>query len=450
MNNYKMPAIKDTTFWLVGGSVRDMFIDVESTDEDYVYETTLSYSELAEELANYGKVNTVGKSFMVIKFKPTDSDKVIDIALPRSEKSTGNGHRDFEIKQCSVIEDLKRRDFTMNAIAYNPITGVFLDPCDGVKDMLNQTIRECHRNSISEDYLRALRAIRFAYKYDFRIHSKLMDNILDNKILIKDISMDRVKEELMKTLSIIKSTTTSNNFSISSYFISIMNIFMNRLPYISLLREIYHANDNYHYGENIYTHTLSCIEHSDNIINQASNPIAFRLAVWLHDIGKVFTNCKDAHFYGHADISSNKAREILTIMRFDNHTIDYVCKLVKLHMIRPTNSKEIKRLIVRNNLSQDMINDLLLLQNVDLRAIKWQNIISTTPDEYLKQLQSIVTEYYIENNKEKFRLDIDGNDIISLGYPQGPIIGKILSILTNKVLDNELPNDYDELVKYIR
>jgi tRNA nucleotidyltransferase (CCA-adding enzyme) len=185
--------------YAVGGAVRDEFLGKESKDLDIIIRN-IPEEQLVKILAKYGTVNPVGKSFAVMKFRPKNSDEIIDIALPRTEVSTGEGHKDFEITadyRLPIEKDLERRDFTINAIAKD-MQGNIIDPFDGQEDLTNKIIRVTHPKSFFDDPLRMLRAVQFASRFGFKIEPETYQMIKDNAGRIKSVAKDRVQEELSK------------------------------------------------------------------------------------------------------------------------------------------------------------------------------------------------------------------------------------------------------------
>lgn len=185
--------------YAVGGAVRDEFLGKQSKDLDIVIRN-IPEEQLVQILKKYGTVNPVGKSFAVMKFRPKNSNEVIDIALPRTEVSTGEGHKDFEITadyRLPIEKDLERRDFTINAIAKD-MQGNIIDPFDGQKDLTDKVIRVTHPKSFSDDPLRMLRAVQFASRFGFKIEPETYQMIKNSAGKIKTIPKDRVQEELSK------------------------------------------------------------------------------------------------------------------------------------------------------------------------------------------------------------------------------------------------------------
>ena len=186
----------------VGGAVRDEMLGKVSKDLDLLV-VGIELKDLARTLTRFGKTNLVGKAFGIIKFKPEGSDEDIDISIPRIDsKSTGKGHKDFEVKLGKGItlqQDQLRRDFWMNAMARDVETGEIHDiDKKGQTDIDNQQIRVIGDNAFKDDPLRMLRAVQFAARFDFKIESETMKQIKKNVNLIKTVSAERFQEEFRK------------------------------------------------------------------------------------------------------------------------------------------------------------------------------------------------------------------------------------------------------------
>lgn len=187
--------------YFVGGCVRDFFLNKKSKDIDLLVRKVES-ENLTVLLKKYGRVDLVGESFGIIKFKPFDSNEDFDIALPRTEKWTGEkGYRAFNTISDPFLEiekDLERRDFTINSIAKNAFTGEFVDPFGGIKDINNRVIKMTNPETFKDDPLRMLRAIQFASRFNFLIDIETERSIITNGERIKEIPFERVLIELDK------------------------------------------------------------------------------------------------------------------------------------------------------------------------------------------------------------------------------------------------------------
>ena len=186
----------------IGGVVRDEMLGKVSKDLDLLV-VGVDLEELGKILSPYGKVNLVGKSFGIIKFTPKGSSEEIDISVPRiDEKSTGKGHKDFEVKLgkgISLEQDQLRRDFWMNAIAKDIETGEVHDfGGRGKLDIENKVVRMINPQAFQDDPLRMLRAVQFASRFEFKIEPKTYNEIKKNAKLIKNVSAERFQEEFKK------------------------------------------------------------------------------------------------------------------------------------------------------------------------------------------------------------------------------------------------------------
>jgi tRNA nucleotidyltransferase/poly(A) polymerase len=186
----------------VGGAVRDEFLGKESKDLDVLI-SGIPMDQLEQVLGKYGRVDAVGKSFGVLKFRPKGGDE-IDIAIPRTEKPSGEGgHKGFDVTSDHALpieKDLERRDFTINAIAKDT-EGNIVDPYNGQQDLQNKIIRVVNPEAFSDDPLRMLRAVQFASRFGFTIEPKTMEMIQGTAQRIKEIPAERVLTELDKILN---------------------------------------------------------------------------------------------------------------------------------------------------------------------------------------------------------------------------------------------------------
>ena len=183
----------------VGGKVRDQFLGLESKDLDIVIQG-VPYDALKVILQQYGKVDLVGASFGVIKFKATGSTEDIDIAITRTERKLGTGHKGFEVNAdhtLSIEDDLGRRDLSLNSMAQD-LNGEIIDPYNGQEDIKNKIIRVTNPQSFGDDPLRLLRVCQFASRFRFTVEPVTFKLIKDNAHLIKEISGERILLELEK------------------------------------------------------------------------------------------------------------------------------------------------------------------------------------------------------------------------------------------------------------
>ncbi len=200
----ELQQLSSDEIFFVGGCVRDNILGKNCKDYDLVIRN-IPINDLISSLQQYGKVDIVGKSFGVIKFWPNEIglEEPLDISLPRTEISIGDGHKEFEIRsdeKLEIIEDLKRRDFTINTLLYNSKFEL-IDYFNGLQDLENGIIKIVSQNSFEEDPLRMMRALQFACRFNFTLHSDTWNSIFNNKHLIKTVSKERIFDEILKVVN---------------------------------------------------------------------------------------------------------------------------------------------------------------------------------------------------------------------------------------------------------
>ncbi len=360
-----------------------------------------------------------------------------EITTFRSESTySDNRHPDYVVFEKNIRADLSRRDFTVNAIAYNPYDG-FVDLYDGRKDIRNHTIKAvgiCDER-FSEDALRILRALRFASVLGFHIDGSTADSIHRNKHLLKNIAVERIWVEFCKLLM------GKNAVCILREYVDVIAVFMPEL--FSMVGFEQH---NFHHQYDVWEHTL-------HALSFAENELSVRLAVLFHDCGKPYTFTIDenhiGHFYCHAEKSCQIAENILNRLKADNHTKNTVLTLVRHHdrIIEPTQKSVRKSLRKLGN--AEIFEKLLKVKQCDVQA---QSPLFVQPR--LNSLEQI-TELYLDNkNNDNLifsvkNLEINGNDIIRMGVKEGKKIGSILNTLLESVLNGEIPNNHDALIKKV-
>ena len=424
-------GIFEQNTYQVGGSVRDSFLGKESKDYDFLI-TNHSYEDIITQLAKFGKVDLVGKSFGVIKFRPNGLDDFVDIAIPRKEQSTGVGHRDFSVETQNIAleDDLIRRDFTINALAKNLATGKVIDLFGGLQDLNSKTIRVIRPEAFEEDPLRMVRAVRFAAQLGFKIDENTQKLIKNDANLVSSLSLERVSEELIKVL-------VSNNPSYGINILRELGLLKFLLPEVEKLSGVtqpsaYHIYD-------VYDHTMSAVE---NI----SNKLELRLAALLHDIAKpeTRTDLGEIHFYGHEDAGEPKAREILTRLKFPNETIEKVTKLIRYHLVDlDMSNKGLRRLI--SKVGVDNIYDLLELKRADKLASKPDRTDLWKLDQMKERVAEQLSGIGAFSIKD---LAVGGQDIMRIfNIPPSPKVGQILRKLFDAVLENPELNNPEDLIK---
>lgn len=421
--------------FLIGGSVRDYIMDLPIGDIDIT--TSATPTEVEEVFKDFRVIETGikhGTVTVLINHEP------IEITTYRSESTySDNRHPDSVVFSKSLEDDVVRRDFTMNSIAYDFDNG-FVDLVGGIKDIENKTIR-CIGDAetrFREDALRILRALRFSSVLEFTIEENTSNAIHKCKDLLKNISAERIQIEFLKLIC------GKNAHGVLKEFSDVISVFIPEIkPCIDFEQK------NKHHCFDVYTHTLKAIEKSD------AEP-TIRLSLFFHDIGKPlvahFDEKGEQHYYGHPKKSAEITEKVLTRLRFDNDTKNKVVTLVKFHdspiMVNNNilpDKKRLKRIM--SQIGKELTFDLMHIKFCDNSAQKPEYFRG---DEFYKQAYTLLHE--IVNQNECFSikdLKINGNDLINLGF-KGQSIGNTLQKCLDAVIDEKIKNEYDELIKFAK
>ncbi|MCR5279475.1 MAG: CCA tRNA nucleotidyltransferase [Lachnospiraceae bacterium] len=335
----------------------------------------------------------------------------------------------------SLTEDLKRRDFTINAMAYNPEKGL-VDEFGGIDDLENKVIR-CVGNAterFSEDALRILRALRFSAQLDYTIEKETKEAIKDLAPTLKNISAERIREELEKLL-------ISNNPDRlrDAYELGVTSVI---LPEFDRAMEA---------AQNNINHAYSVGEHTLRVIDGVSKNKVLRLAALFHDIEKPGTKTTDEegvdHFKGHALLGAQTARNVLRRLKYDRDTEKLVVKLVEHHDWEiKAHSKDIRKWV--HDIGEECFPAMFELNNADILAQS-----EYRRNEKLAHLARLEAAYHkmIEDGDciSLKQLKVTGNDLMNAGIPAGPRIGEILNGLLAEVLEDPAKNDRDYLLSRI-
>ena len=418
--------------YLVGGPVRDELIGHgRSKDLDFIV-CGIGIDELVRLLNRYGNVNLVGQAFGVIKFRPPDSSEVVDLSLPRKERSTGVGHRDFKIDfdpNLPIEKDLERRDFTINAMAREFPDGELIDPFGGRKDLENKILKMVSDTSFPDDPLRILRGIQFAARFDLAIEKKTLTAMREFAGSITSISQERIAEELNKLLE--KANLPSRGFQLMRE-IGLLELILPELA------------DTIDVDQPGGFHRWDVFEHTLHVIDEAPQDLVIRLAALFHDVGKPQTRqlVEDgATFYGHDKLGRQMAEDALRRLKYSNDLIGKVSLLIDKHMFsEKAGDKGIRRLI--NKIGTELVFDLIALRRADTIA---QGMGQTTEsiDEFELKVKDELARSRAFSLKD---LALNGNDLKrNFGLVEGPIVGQILNFLMEKVLDEPELNTIAQL-----
>ena len=419
----------------VGGAVRDKFLfgGKSTKDRDYLV-TGVPYEDLTRILKTHGRVDLVGRSFGVIKFTQFKSGVAytFDITLPRKEYSTGIGHKDFEVDfdpGLKVEDDLSRRDFTINAMAYSLDSEELVDPLGGKIDLEKRQLRMVYDESFVDDPLRMLRAVQFAARFDFLIEPRTFEALRQHASLIKSVSSERIAEELNKLMEL--ANTPSEGFRL--------------MQTTGLLREILPELERCVAVEQPGGfHAYDVFEHTLHVIDACKPILRLRMAALFHDITKPVHRRlveNGATFYGHEISGAKIARTALKRLKYPNDFIGEVSALIERHMFTTdVTDKGLRRLVKR--VGVDLIFDLLDLRRADVVG---QGMGGTTED--VDQFEADIKAELA--NKPPFSISdlaIDGNDVMRMfSIDPGKAVGDVLDQLMERVLDDPSLNTREKL-----
>lgn len=416
--------------FMVGGCVRDILLGNLPKDYDI---TTSAKPEITISL--FDKTIPTGLKHGTVTV--LINNEPYEVTTYRTEGKYIDNRRPSSVDFVTDIkEDLSRRDFTINSLAYNQKVGL-IDYFNGTDDIKNKIIR-CVGNAdkrFKEDALRMLRAVRFSCQLNFDIEENTYTAIKNNYKLIKNISSERIRDELCKIL-------ISENPSKGLEILRDTKLLEIILPEINALYNFSPKCTNH--NRNIFAHTLKVIDNTEN-------DLLLRLSALFHDVGKLntLTTLNNGTFYGfpgHCLEGSIMVKKILSRLRFDNNTIKVISKLIEHHLVlnattMPT-KYEVK--ILLNEMGVNNINLLFSLQRADINSLDNPKVFL----EKVKYTENLVNE--IINNREPLiikDLNISGGDLISnLNLKPGKILGDVLNHLLNIVLEKPDLNSKETLL----
>lgn len=421
--------------YAVGGCVRDAILHRQPGDWDI---TTSAKPKEVKELfrrtidtgIEHGTVTVmIGHEGYEVTTYRIDGEYE-DNRHPKQVEFTGN-----------LVEDLKRRDFTINAMAYNDERGI-IDEFDGLSDINRRMIRcvGTPEHRFEEDALRILRAVRFASQLQFDIDQRTKLAIISRVALLRNISAERIRVELNKIL-----VSNGSNLLKLAYEVGVTNVV---LPEFDEMMNTPQCNP--HHIFSVGEHTLKSVEEMNEIVKKADLDEKYHsILCWtmlLHDVGKPITKTTDAfgvdHFYKHPKESERMAKAILKRLKFDNVTIDIATKLIRYHDLRiqpdPLQVRKAARIM-----GIDILKLLFLVQEADILAqnpATWEekmDILEKNRQIYNQMLE----KGHCVSLKE---LEVNGKDLIELGIKPGKALGETLESLLDHVI--QIPEDNNKSI----
>lgn len=402
--------------YAVGGCVRDALLGL--TPHDYDLCTAATPEQIKAIFADYPLVLAGEKHGTV---GVVTQGEVVEITTFRREGDyLDNRHPERVDFVTDVTQDLARRDFTVNAMAYSPSRG-FADPFGGREDLARKVLRAVGEPAqrFREDSLRILRGVRFAVRFGLETEETTGRAMEELAPLMDNLARERVMDELCKLLPAVQAED----------LVRYAPIVCQVIP--ELAATVGFQQRNPHHIYDVYTHTA-------HVVAAVPPQLPLRWAALLHDVGKPDTFTLDdqglGHFYGHGAQSARMADGILRRLKASNDLRERVVTLVEQHMTRlPADKKQLRRRLSR--LGEEMLLDLLDLQAADFGGKGVE--ASEDQAEVRRLLAEILAEESCLGLKD---LAVNGRDLMALGYA-GPEIGRMLQRLLELVLDEQLPND---------
>ena len=413
-------VIRETEFenntFIAGGFVRDKIMGKESNDLDIVVSLPDGGIALAQLLFEKGKSSRpvifqrFGTAQVII------SGNKIEFVMTRKE-SYRNKSRKPNVTPGTIIEDIYRRDFTINSLIMNVMNGDIQDITGkGIADIKNKIIRATFNPDIifAEDPLRMLRAVRFAVQLDFSIEENTMNGITRNVQMLKHISRERIRDELIKIL-LSPAPADGIRMLVQS------GIMQYVIPELVILDG---AQQNKYHDKDMLGHTLQ-------VLLNTPDDIVIRLSALLHDIAKPQTRTQDnkgIHFYRHEIAGAKRARKILNDLKFPKETIGKVCKLIKNHMrlkafgdsLEELSDVAVRRLIFQLDSELEPLLSLIHADNISHAKIY------CLPNQIPNLRLRIVSNLKKINGK---KLPVTGRDImLHFEINEGQNVGKILKV----------------------
>jgi tRNA nucleotidyltransferase (CCA-adding enzyme) len=450
--------------YLVGGAVRDELLGLDSRDADFLA-PGLDTEGLRAALAPHGRVEdlVVADRLVGVRFYPRDREirgltpAGIEFAPPRKEISTGPGRHDFEIvadATLSVEDDMRRRDFTVNAMARRLETGDLVDPLGGQADLEARRLRTVSPQSFREDPLRLVRALRFVSQLGFEPDEELLAQMREEAPAVKLVSGERIGGGLaadgMGELSkLLLGAEPARSLRLARDTGVLVELLPEFGPAIGFDQESRY-------------HDLTVDEHTFAVVQAAADAgfaLAVRLAALFHDLGKPLTAWRGSdgrlHYYakpgfaerGHDQVGADLAAGALSRLRYPNALRQRVVRIVRRHMFSPGKGDALRaRRFLRRN-GDELAFDLLDHKHADLLGKRGSGGEPPPQDEIdaLARFREVVAEERSSPHRLS-DLAVDGDDLIALGFEPGPQLGRVLNALLDAVVDEPALNTRDVLL----
>lgn len=412
---------------LVGGSVRDELLNLPVKDFDLeIYHLPLA--EIKKVAARHGRVEEVGRAFGVLKL--WSGQQSIDLAAPRRESKTGRGHKGFDVTPdptMTVTVAARRRDFTINALAKHPVSGQIIDVVGGLDDLCTKTLRVVDSKTFIDDPLRVLRAVQFVARFGLQVEPATLRLLKKMRPSLGELPSERLVAEWEKLW--LKAPQPSIGLALARD----IGLFAD-YPEIQKMPDTPQDKE-FHPEGDVWTHTMMVVDQAAALSSRADLADKERLPVMLaafgHDVGKTTTTQRVGEHirsYGHEIAGLAPMERWLSDQGFAAETIRMVLPIIREHMNptglyhanvkQPLNDGPFRRLA--NRLHPATIKELIIV----CRADHFGRDLSTDDFPAGEWLLERAARLHIDQQKPE--PIIRGRDLLALGYPAGPSLGKII------------------------
>jgi putative nucleotidyltransferase with HDIG domain len=424
--------------YIVGGYVRDTLLGKSCQDIDIMVEGDgVAFAKL---LANELKVNVTVDydkfGTALIPYPNVD----IEVATARKEKYQSDSRKP-EITSSTVEEDMSRRDFTINAIAASLIPSSFgelYDPFGGIKDLQKGLLITPldPDETFSDDPLRMLRAVRFSAQLQYEIAAATLDSISRNIHRLKIVSWERIRDEIIKSLSTKKP-------SIAFYLMKETGLLGYVFPEMDIMSGVEIINGMGH--KDVFTHTLQVVDNAAKLTDKMD----VRFAALVHDIAKPptkrFEPKKGWTFHGHDEIGRRMLKKVAQRMKLSNNLRDYLMLLTKLHL-RPIAlaKKEITDSAIRRVMAEagEHVDDLMILCRADITTKNPKKVSKYMGN--FERVEMLMQDVKLRDEMRAFQSPVRGEEIMEVfKLKPGRDVGKIKEAIEEAILDGEIQNEYD-------
>lgn len=418
--------------YLVGGCVRDTLEGKNPHDWDI---TTSATPEQMKETVPYHSIDT-GLQHGTITFMINGEPYETTVFRTEGEYSDGR-HPDSIDFAMSVEEDLARRDFTVNAMAWSPSHGL-VDPYGGFDDLSDNKLQGVGdpRERFREDGLRVMRAVRFAATHGYDVEENTARGMHEALDMLDNVSAERVTSEFLKTMG------AEDGAHMAEILDKFKDVVFKAVPELSILDEF--EQDNPNHDRSLWRHSL------DTMASLPADPV-MRFTGLVHDIGKpvskTFGEDGVAHYYGHMEEGKKLVEGMCSRMKMSNEDAERMSFLVENHDNRPRETeKSARRFIVKMG-SDERLHDMLMLMEADISTHS-PDAVSRVMPRFKEACSFIDTEREKSLAMKVSDLAVNGNTLIEMGYVPGPELGAALNEMFAAVVDGEMENDEEVLRAY--